>query len=130
MTLSSLALGWIGEPALAHLFAPALAGLPFGGALAHVIAGAVAFILITSLHIVLGELAPKSLALRKTEGTALFIIGPLTLFRTGFRPAIFVLNSLGTGVLRLFGLQGGNAEDSLHSTEELKLLVAASREAG
>lgn len=130
VTLSSLALGWIGEPALAHLFQPAVAGLPFGAALAHVIAGGLAFILITSLHIVLGELAPKSLALQKTEGTALFIIGPLTAFRTLFRPAIFVLNALGAGVLRVFGLKGGNAEDSLHSTEELKMLVAASKEGG
>lgn len=130
VTISSLSLGWIGEPALAHLVQPALANLPFGGALTHVIAGTLAFLLITSLHIVLGELAPKSLALQKTEGIALFVIGPLTLFRTVFAPAIFVLNGLGTGVVRLFGLQGASAEDSLHSPEELKMLVAASKEGG
>ncbi|WP_375383055.1 hemolysin family protein [uncultured Sphingomonas sp.] len=130
VTLSSLALGWIGEPALAHFFDPMLAGLPFGGALAHVIAGTLAFLLITSLHIVLGELAPKSLALQRTEGTALFIIRPLALFRAVFKPAIMLLNSLGNGVLRLFGLDPDAAERSLHSTEELKLLVAASREGG
>ncbi len=130
VTLSSLALGWIGEPALAHLFDPMLAGLPFGGALAHVIAGTLAFLLITSLHIVLGELAPKSLGLQRTEGTALFIIRPLALFRSVFKPAIMLLNSLGNGVLRLFGLDPDTAERNLHSTEELKLLVAASREGG
>lgn len=63
---------------------PALAGLPFNSALAHVPAGTLSFVLITSLHIALGELAPKNLALQRTEGTALFIIRPLTLFRTVF----------------------------------------------
>src|ERR1700758_607874 len=79
ITISSLALGWIGEPALAHLIEPFLAWLP--GRLAtvgsHAIAVAVAFTIITTLHIVLGELAPKSLALQRSEGTALRVVKPL-----------------------------------------------------
>ena len=90
----------------------------------------IAFVLITALHIVLGELAPKSLALQRSERTALFVVRPLDLFLFVFRPAIFSLNALGNLVLRLFGLRGGGGEGTLHSPDELKLLVAASQEAG
>jgi len=132
ITISSLALGWIGEPALAHLIEPLLAGLPseLVTASSHTIAVVIAFVLITALHIVLGELAPKSLALQRSERTALFVVRPLDLFLFVFRPAIFSLNALGNLVLRLFGLRGGGGEGALHSPEELKLLVAASHEAG
>ncbi|CAM5769825.1 hemolysin [Labrys miyagiensis] len=132
ITIASLALGWIGEPALAHLIEPLFAYLPEAWAIAgsHAIAVAIAFILITSLHIVLGELAPKSLALQRSEITALWVVRPLGLFLLLFKPAILVLNRLGNLVLRLFGLKPGADEHSLHSAEELKLLVAASQEAG
>ena len=131
ITISSLALGWIGEPALAHLVAPLLT--PLGGfaeSASHGISVAIAFIAITALHIVLGELAPKSLALQRSEGTALAVVRPLALFLFVFRPAIVVLNGLGNGVVRLFGLKPGSGEESLHSPDELKLLVAESRRAG
>ena len=132
ITLSSLALGWIGEPALAHLIEPALTWLPMslGTALAHTVSVVVAFSIITSLHIVLGELAPKSLALRRSERTALAVVRPLGLFLLVFRPGILLLNGLGNGVLRLFDLQAGHGEGSLHSTAELNLLIQASQEAG
>ena len=81
-------------------------------------------------HIVLGELAPKSFALQRPERTALSIVRPLSLFLALFRPVIFLLNGLGNAVVRLFGLEPGHAEGRLHSTEELKLLVAASKQAG
>ncbi|MCI0598965.1 MAG: hemolysin family protein [Beijerinckiaceae bacterium] len=132
ITISSLALGWIGEPALAHLIEPFLIALP--GSLAaptsHAIAVAIAFITITALHIVLGELAPKSLALQRTEGTALWVVRPLGFFLFLLRPAIIALNGLGNLVLKLAGLRPGAAAESLHSPEELKLLVQASQEAG
>src|SRR5215204_1478887 len=132
ITISSLALGWIGEPALAHLVEPLLTALPGNliGAASHAIAVAIAFIIITMLHIVLGELAPKSLALQRSEGTALWVVRPLALFLFIFRPAILFLNGLGNRVLRLAGLQPGGVEGSLHSPEELKLLVAQSQEGG
>jgi CBS domain containing-hemolysin-like protein len=132
ITISSLALGWIGEPALAHLIEPWLSMLP--GWLAttgsHAIAVAIAFTIITALHIVLGELAPKSLALQRSEGTALRIVRPLGLFRVLLWPAIVALNGLGNLLLRLCGLRPGTGEESLHSPEELKLLVLASQEGG
>jgi len=132
ITISSLALGWIGEPALAHLVEPLLAGLPQSWAYfgSHAIAVAIAFIIITTLHIVLGELAPKSLALQRSEGTALWIVRPLGLFLFLLRPAIVTLNGLGNLVLRACGLQPGAGEGALHSAEELRLLVQASQEAG
>ncbi len=132
ITLSSLALGWVGEPALAHLIEPALDWLPLtlGTVAAHTIAVAVAFSIITSLHIVLGELAPKSLALQRSERTALTVVRLLGLFLLVFRPAILLLNGFGNGVLRLFDLKAGHGEGSLHSTAELNLLIQASQEAG
>jgi putative hemolysin len=132
ITISSLALGWIGEPALAGLVEPIVSFLPESLALAshHAIAIGIAFFIITSLHIVLGELAPKSFALQRTEVTALWVARPLRLFLFLLWPAIFVLNGLGNLVLRLAGLRPGASENSLHSAEELKLLVAESQEAG
>ena len=132
ITISSLSLGWIGEPALARLIEPSLVSLlgVHSWAGAHAIAVAIAFSIITVLHIVLGELAPKSLALQRSEGTALWVVRPLGWFRVLLWPAIVSLNGLGNLVLRLFGLQPGTAEETLHSPEELKLLIAASQEGG
>lgn len=132
ITISSLALGWIGEPAIAHLIEPMLAGSigSLAGISAYAIAVAISFILITALHIVLGELAPKSLALQRSESTALWVVRPLGLFRWLLSPAITVLNGLGNLVLRLCGLQAGTGEASMHSAGELKLLVVESQEAG
>ncbi len=132
VTICSLALGWIGEPALAHLIEPHLSALPgaLGAATAHAIAVAVAFTAITVLLVVLGELAPKNLALQRSEGMALWMVRPLALFLFLFRPAIIVLNGLGRLVLKAAGLRPGGATVSLHSPEELKLLVQASQEGG
>lgn len=132
ITISSLALGWIGEPALAHLIEPLLASLPGSVATAgsHIIAVIIAFAIITALHIVLGELAPKSLALQRSETTALWVVRPLGIFLFILKPAIMTLNGLGNQVLKLVGLSSGTGEESLHSPEELKILVAASGQAG
>lgn len=103
ITISSPALSWIGEPALAHLIEPAFSWLPADGAGigAHTLAIAISFVVTTALLIVLGELAPKSLALQRSERTALAVVRPLTLFLFVFRRAILFLNGLGTGDLRL-----------------------------
>lgn len=132
ITISSLALGWIGEPAIGHLIEKPLADLwgTTAGISAYAIAVGISFVLITALHIVLGELAPKSLALQRSESTALWVVRPLGLFRWLLSPAILVLNGMGNLVLRLFGLRPGAGEESLHSPGELKLLVEASQDAG
>jgi putative hemolysin len=132
ITISSLALGWLGEPALAHLIEPLFVDL-FGSwarLSAHGVAITVAFAIITTLHIVLGELAPKSLALQRSEATSLWIVRPLALFRFLLWPAIYLLNGLGNWLLRRAGLGATTGEQSLHSPEELKMLVTASGRAG
>ncbi len=132
ITMSSLGLGWIGEPALAGLIEPAFHFLPKSLALisSHTLGGIIAFSIITALHIVLGELAPKSLALQRTEETAIAVVNPLEIYLAIFHPVVHVLNNLGNFVLRLLGLQPGSGEELFHSVEELKLLVAASHKAG
>jgi magnesium and cobalt exporter, CNNM family len=133
ITLASLALGWIGEPALAHVVEPLFA--PFTGTLiadglARTLSIALSFALITSLHIVMGELVPKSVALQRTESVALYVGPPLALFDRVFRPFIALLNGIGNRVVRLLGLQVTSEQPSVHSVEELSILVAQSREAG
>jgi putative hemolysin len=132
ITLASLALGWLGEPALAHLIEPPLAALvgSFAPAAAHGVAIGVAFALITGLHIVFGELAPKGLALQRPESTTLFVARPIQLFHAVFKWPITALNAVGNGALRLVGLEPASGHEMVHSVEELRLLVTGMRQAG
>ena len=132
ITLASLALGWIGEPSLAHLIEPlfAFTGGTAATELAHSAAIAVSFFLITMFHIVLGELVPKSIALQRSEGTTFFVARPLYLFARLFRPFIVFMNGLGNLVVRAFGLQTASEHGSVHSVKELEMLVAQSHKAG
>jgi len=133
ITLASLALGWIGEPALAHLVEPIFApitGKVMAEDLTRTLSVALSFALITSLHIVMGELVPKSLALQRTESVALFVGPPLLVFNRVFRPFIALLNGIGNWVVRRLGLHVTGEQSSVHSVEELSMLVAQSREAG
>ncbi len=132
ITMASLGLGWLGEPAIAALIEPVFYLLPENLAWlsSHTLAVLVAFTIITALHIVLGELAPKSLALQRPESTALVSVKPLELYLAVFRPAVQFLNSLGNLVLVLLGLGTGTGEELIHSPEELRLLVSASHKAG
>jgi CBS domain containing-hemolysin-like protein len=125
ITIVSLGLGWIGEPAFARLFEPALAALgPFSAPTAHTAALAAAFALITVLHIVLGELVPKSLAIRRPGLIARLSAPPLKMFHTVFFPALWVLNAGANGVLRLFGMR--QAQEAVISEAELRILFAES----
>lgn len=133
ITMASLALGWIGEPALAHLIDPLLkAVLPAEWVLAgsHAIAVAISFAMITALHIVLGELAPKGIALQRPEATSLFVVRPMAIFLSVFRPFIMALNGVGNLVLRLLGFHPASGEEQVHTVDELRYLVRSSREAG
>jgi CBS domain containing-hemolysin-like protein len=132
ITVASLGLGWIGEPALAHLVEPALAWLPgeWIGVASHSVAVGLAFLIITFLHVVLGELAPKSIALQYPEETAFVVARPTVFTENVFRPLIWLLNGTGNAVLRLVGLQAPAGHERLHSAEELKMLVAASKQGG
>jgi CBS domain containing-hemolysin-like protein len=127
ITLASLALGWIGEPAFAWLLAPLLNLIPgVSPALQHSISLTAAFLTITVLHIVLGELAPKSLAIRKPEATSLWVALPLFLFYKATYPAIWVLNHAANAVLALVGIEPVAEAELAHDEEELRLLLASS----
>ena len=132
ITMASLALGWIGEPALAHLLEPPIEGLvgTWAPAAAHAIAVGVAFFVITGLHIVAGELAPKGIALQHPETTTLWVARPFQLFYMVFRWPITGLNAVGNAVLRLIGLRTATSREMVHSAEELALLVQTSQRAG
>jgi CBS domain containing-hemolysin-like protein len=132
ITLASLGLGWLGEPALAHIIQPLLNLLPaaWGEVVLHSAAAAIAFAVITFLHVVVGEQAPKSFALQKPEQTALLIAVPTLWTGALFRPFIWILNSSSTFLLRSLGLAAAGAHDLVHSVEELKMLVEASEEGG
>jgi CBS domain containing-hemolysin-like protein len=132
ITMASIGLGWIGEPALASLVEPALGFLPLGIATptAHTIAVAVAFATITALHIVLGELAPKTIALERSETTALWVVKPTELFMRFLWPFIRALNGAGRAIVSILGLKSRGGHAMVHSEAELKMLVTASQEAG
>ena len=132
ITMTSLGLGWIGEPALANAFEPAFDFLGPAAAetTAHSVAVAVAFGIITALHIVFGELAPKTVALQHPERTSLIVARPLELFKRVFWPFIALLNGMGRAVVHSVGLRAPSGHSLVHSEEELKMLVTASQEAG
>jgi len=134
ITMASIGLGFVGEPVLASLIEPVfqdIFGESFAGASSHAVAVIIAFSLITGMHIVLGELAPKSLALFRPERVSLFTVPPTEAFRIVFWPVIWVLNGLANALLKPFGLRAAEGgSHSVHTAEEINLLVAESAEAG
>jgi CBS domain containing-hemolysin-like protein len=132
ITMASLALGFVGEPALIHLLEPAFHFLPASKAVitSHGIAFTLSFIIVTALHIVFGELAPKSIALQRPDTTSLAVTAPLDIFLRVFRPFIHSLNATGNFVVRLLGLNPVAEHAAVHSVDELAILVHSSREAG
>jgi putative hemolysin len=133
ITLASLGLGWIGEPAVGHIF-ESLFEMVLPEDLAYTAgpgaAIAVGFSIVTMLHIVLGELAPKSIALQRPEGTAIVVARPTTWFLRIFRPIIYLMNTVGNAVVRLMGFEPVSGHERVHSAEELGMLVHSAREAG
>ena len=130
ITLASLGLGWVGEPAIATLILPVtqLLGLPdeFG----HTIALAVAFTIITSMHIVLGELTPKSMAIANVEDIMLAIAFPMVLFGRVMRPFVWILNTVANGISRRFGYDVKGENEDAHTEEEIRLLMKESYRQG
>ena len=129
ITLASLALGWLGEPAVSELIHPALAALGLPDAAISAIAVAIGFIIITALHIVVGELIPKSLAIFSTERYALFTAAPLVWFYRITYPVMWLFNSITNGVMKLLGHDIAN-EHEVYTEEEIKLLIDESSESG
>lgn len=131
ITLASLGLGWIGEPVVSKIIINLMnvAGVEITAELAHQIALPVAFVIITILHIVFGELAPKSMAIQRPEKVTLFIAYPLQFFFFVFRPFIWLLNGIANLLLKSIGISSVHGSE-IHSSEELKYLVKQGQQSG
>src|ERR1700723_2362206 len=132
ITIVSLTLGWIGEPMVASLVGSLqfVQRLPHVAVYAHTIAIVIAFSLITYMHVILGELVPKTLALQRSEQIALAVAAPMEAFLTLTRPVLFFMGRSGGLVLRVFGAKLTRRGGAVHSPDELKLIVTASRQFG
>jgi CBS domain containing-hemolysin-like protein len=132
ITIASLLVGWIGEATLAEVFMNVFSFLPakWAAVASHSLAIACAFAVITFLHVVIGELIPKSLAIKFPNRTAIYVSRPMKFAMTLFQPMVWVLNGAGNFGLRLLGLGPARGHTMVHSVEELKLLIDASHEGG
>ena len=131
ITLASLGLGWIGEPVVSKIILniASLTNLGISPELAHDIALPLAFVCITILHIVFGELAPKSIAIQRSQRTVLIIALPLQFFFYVFRPFIWMLNGTANLLLKAIGISNVQGQE-VHSSDELKYLVRQGKESG
>jgi CBS domain containing-hemolysin-like protein len=131
ITLASIGLGFVGEPLLARLLEPGLAALGLAGAApAHTLALAASFGLVTFLHVVIGELAPKAIALDRPGPVALACAAPLLWFSRAFRPVLWAMNGCGNALVRALGVRPAGEAGRVHSSEELQLLVSEAGQAG
>lgn len=130
ITLASLGLGWIGESVMETLIHDAMASVGFSQTVITSVSTIFAFSIITVMHIVFGELAPKSFAIHKPVATTLFIALPLQAFYIVFKPFIWLLNGFANIIVRMFGISSANIDESIHSTEELQYILDQGKESG
>ena len=129
ITLASLGLGWVGEPAVAELILPMTNAAGLDPVFGHTIALAIAFTLITSMHIIFGELTPKSMAIQDVEGILLSIAFPMVIFSRIFKPFVWVLNHIANWTARQLGYRSG-IEEEAHTEQEIRLLMEESHRKG
>jgi CBS domain containing-hemolysin-like protein len=132
ITIASLGLGWLGEPALSHLLFPIVSLFPgeIQSEVSHSISAGIAFALITFMHVVVGELMPKSIALQNPEKTSIFVARPTVLTERIFKPVIWLLNGSGAILLKLIGVKPASGHEMVHSVEEMKMIVTARAQEG
>jgi CBS domain containing-hemolysin-like protein len=129
ITLASLGLGWIGEPAIAHgIIIPIFSYFKLNpeSSMITYISFIIAFLIITTLHIVFGEIAPKTIAIQNAEKIAMAVAKPMKVIMWIFKPLIFMLNLASNGALRLFGIKNADNHDVVHSEEELRMIINTS----
>jgi CBS domain containing-hemolysin-like protein len=130
ITMASLGLGWVGEPAVAHLIEPVLASVGLTSERAvSIIAFVVGFAIITYAHLVFGEQAPKYFSIQRAEGTSLWISRPLRIFMFLFRPLVWIVNASTNFVLRPWGIKLGEVMEA-HSEEELRIMISSATASG
>ncbi|KAB7704793.1 DUF21 domain-containing protein [Bacillus aerolatus] len=130
ITMTALALGWIGEPAMAGILNPLMDFLHIPASLSHVIVVGAAFFIITFLHVVVGELAPKTLAIQKAEALTLALARPLILFYKAMYPFIWTLNGAARLITGLFGIKPASDKEAAHTEEELRMILSESLKSG
>lgn len=131
ITISSLGLGWLGEPVVAKLLEPLMHSFGVSSpAAVHSISFIIAFSLVTFLHVVFGELVPKSLAIQRAELVTLWLAAPMRMFYYLFYPGIVVFNGTANNILRILGVRPASEHEESHSEEELQMLVSASYKCG
>ncbi len=130
ITITALGLGWLGEPTVERMLRPLFNNLDIPESVSHVLTFAIAFAFITFLHVVVGELAPKTLAIQKAETVSLLTAKPLMIFYKIMYPFIFVLNGSARVVTRMFGLKPASEHEIAHSEEELRIILSESYKSG
>lgn len=130
ITVTALGLGWLGEPTVMRLLQPVFDTYGVNAALSSVLSFVIAFLTITFFHVVVGELAPKTIAIQKAESVALLLAKPLILFYRLMYPFIWLLNGAARSFIRLFGFKPVNDHEVAHSEEELRLIVSQSYKSG
>jgi len=130
ITITALGLGWLGEPTVAHMLEPLFEQLGIEGGLSTVISVVIAFAVVTFLHVVVGELAPKTFAIQKAEAVTLLFVKPLIFFYKIMYPFIWVLNGSARLLTGLFGLKLASEHELAHSEEELRILLSESYKSG
>ena len=130
ITVTALGLGWIGEPTVAHLVEPLFGKLNIPPSATHILSFIIAFSLVTFLHVVVGELAPKTIAIHKAETITLLVAKPLILFYKMMFPFIWVLNGSARLVTKMFGLEPASEHEIAHTEEELRIILSDSYKSG
>lgn len=130
ITITALGLGWLGEPTVEHLISPLLKGINIPSSITHVIALVVAFSVVTFLHVVVGELAPKTLAIQKAEFVSLAVAQPLIMFYKVMYPFIWALNGAARVTTQMFGLKQVSEHELAHTEEELRIILSESYKSG
>ncbi len=130
ITVTALGLGWLGEPTVEHLISPLLQGINIPSSITHVVALVIAFSVVTFLHVVVGELAPKTLAIQKAEIVSLAAARPLIMFYKVMYPFIWALNSAARITTKMFGLKQVSEHELAHTEEELRIILSESYKSG
>ncbi|SDQ27388.1 hemolysin family protein [Virgibacillus salinus] len=130
ITVTALGIGWLGEPAVASLLQPIFDELEINAAVSHGVSIAIAFFIITFLHVVVGELAPKTIAIQKAEAVTLSLARPLIFFYKVMYPFIWLLNGAARYLTKMIGFKSMNEQEVAHSEEELRLILSESYKSG